>query len=213
MGIPAALWLSEGHWPLNCRGWGLDSCPPLPSGKPGNCLPEEDSGNGNRIDTGFSAEKAMAPHSSTLAWKIPWMEEPGRLWPYHGVTEDRTRLSDFTFTFHLHALEKEMATYSSVLALRIPGMGEPGGLTSTGSHRVRYDWSDLAAAAADFSEPELTGGLAICYVRYIEPWFFVGNGLAVCYERYTELWCFVASCLRNQPRWTTEFLVQLILLC
>ena len=57
-------------------------------------------------------------------------------------------LSDFTFTFHFHALEKEMATHSSVLAWRIPGMGEPGGLLSMGSHRVGHDWSDLAAAAA-----------------------------------------------------------------
>ena len=60
--------------------------------------------------------------------------------------ESRTRLSDFTFTFHFYALEKEMATHSSVLAWRIPGMGEPGGLPSLGSHRVGHDWSDLAAA-------------------------------------------------------------------
>ena len=66
----------------------------------------------------------------------------------HGVAESRTRLSDFTFPFHFHALEKEMATHSSVLAWRIPGMGEPGGLLPMGSHRVRHDWSDLAAAAA-----------------------------------------------------------------
>ena len=66
----------------------------------------------------------------------------------HGVTEGRTRLSDFTFTFHFHALEKEMATHSSVLAWRIPETGEPGGLLSIGSHRVGHDWSDLAAAAA-----------------------------------------------------------------
>ena len=57
----------------------------------------------------------------------------------HGVGEGRTRLSDFTFTFHFHALEKEMATHSSVLAWRIPGMGEPGGLLSMGSHRVGHD--------------------------------------------------------------------------
>ena len=57
----------------------------------------------------------------------------------YGVAEGRTRLSDFTFTFHLHALEKEMATHSSVLAWRIPGTGEPGGLMSMGSHRVRHD--------------------------------------------------------------------------
>ena len=65
----------------------------------------------------------------------------------HGVAQSRTRLSDFTFSFHLHALEKEMATHSSVPAWRIPGTGEPGGLPSMGSHRVGHDWSDLAAAA------------------------------------------------------------------
>ena len=57
----------------------------------------------------------------------------------HGVDKSRTRLSDFTFTFHFHALEKEMATHSSVLAWRIPGMREPGGLPSMGSHRVGHD--------------------------------------------------------------------------
>ena len=80
----------------------------------------------------------MAPHSSTLAWKIPWTEEPGRLQSKE-VAEVRTRLSDFTFTFHFHALEKEMATHSSVLAWRIPGTGAPGGLPSMGSHRVGHD--------------------------------------------------------------------------
>ena len=84
----------------------------------------------------------MAPHSSTLAWKIPWTEEPGKLRSM-GLLRVRTRLRDFTFTFHFHALEKEMATHSSVLAWRIPGAGEPGGLPSMGMHRVGYD---LAAA-------------------------------------------------------------------
>ena len=141
-------------------------------------------------------DKEMATHSSILAWKIPWMEEPGRLhsmgsqrvghdWatyiilhPHHGcigegngtplqysclenpmdgeiwwaavhgVAKSQTRLSDFTFTFHFHALEKETATHSCVLAWRIPGTGEPGGLPSMGSHRVGHDWSDAAAAAA-----------------------------------------------------------------
>ena len=71
----------------------------------------------------------------------------------HGVAKSRARLSEFTFTFHFHAMEKEMATHFSVLAWRIPGMGEPGGLPSMGSHRVGHDWSDLAVAAAqgDFS--------------------------------------------------------------
>ena len=66
----------------------------------------------------------------------------------HAVVKSQTQLSDFSFTFHFHALEKEMATHSSVLAWRIPGTGEPGGLPSMGSQRVGHDWSDLAAAAA-----------------------------------------------------------------
>ena len=61
----------------------------------------------------------------------------------HEVAEGRTRLSNFTFTFHSHALEKEMATHYSVLAGRIPGTGEPGGLPSMGLHRVRHEGSDL----------------------------------------------------------------------
>ena len=72
----------------------------------------------------------------------------------HGVAKSRTRLSDFTFTFHFHALEKEMTTHSSLLAWRIPGTGEPGGLPSMGSHRVGHDWSNLAAAAADHRNRE-----------------------------------------------------------
>ena len=87
----------------------------------------------------------MAPHSSAIAWKIPWTEEPGRLQSM-GLL-GRTRLSNFTFSFHFHALEKEMAIHSSVLAWRIPGMGEPGGLPSMGSHRVRHDLSDLVVVA------------------------------------------------------------------
>ena len=82
-------------------------------------------------------EKAMAPHSSTLAWQIPWKEEPSRLQSMGslGVRHDFT----FTFTFHFHALEKEMAPHSSVLAWRIPGTGEHGGLLSMWSHRVGHD--------------------------------------------------------------------------
>ena len=79
----------------------------------------------------------MAPHSSTLAWKIPWMEEPGRLQSMG--SQSWTRLSDFTFTFHFHALEKEMATHSSTLAWKIPWMEEPGRLQSMGSLRVGHD--------------------------------------------------------------------------
>ena len=79
----------------------------------------------------------MATYSSTLAWKIPWAEEPGRLQSMGSLSQ--TQLGVFTVTFHFHALEKEMATHSSVLAWRIPGTGEPGGLPSMRSHRVGQD--------------------------------------------------------------------------
>ena len=79
----------------------------------------------------------MATHSSTLAWKIPWTEEPGGLRSMGSLS--RARLSDFTFIFHFHALEKEMATHSSIRSWRIPGTEEPSGLLSTGLHRVRHN--------------------------------------------------------------------------
>ena len=84
-----------------------------------------------------------------IYWRRQWHPTPvllpgkshgrGSLVGVHGVAKSRTRLKDFPFTFHFHALEKEMATHSSVLAWRIPGMGEPGGLPSMGSHRVGHD--------------------------------------------------------------------------
>ena len=79
----------------------------------------------------------MAPYSSTLAWRVPWMEKPGGLQSMGSLSQ--TQLSDFTFTFHFHASEKEMATHSSVLAWRIQGTGEPSGLQSMGSIRVGHD--------------------------------------------------------------------------
>ena len=90
----------------------------------------------------------MAPHSSTLAWRIPWAEEPGGLQSMGSRRVRHAWATDFPFTFQFHALEKEMATHSSVLAWRIPGTGEPGGLPSMESHRVGHDWSDLAVAVA-----------------------------------------------------------------
>ena len=78
----------------------------------------------------------MAPHSSILAWKIPWTEEPGRL---QSMGSLRVGYDRATFTFHFQALEKEMATHSSVLSWRIPGTMEPDGLPSMGSHRVGHD--------------------------------------------------------------------------
>ena len=94
-----------------------------------------------------------------------YLENPmdgGAWWAgVHGVAKSRTQLSDFTFTFHFHALEKEMAPYSSVLAWRIPGTGELGGLPSMELHRFRHDWSDLAAAAVQ----------SLSHVRlFVTPW-------------------------------------------
>ena len=105
--------------------------------------------------------KCLTPVSSLFSclprskiWELySCLENPmdGGAWEavVHGVAKSRTRLSDFPFTFHFHALEKEMATHSGVLAWKIPGTGEPGGLPSMGSHRVGHDWSNLAAAAAE----------------------------------------------------------------
>ena len=86
----------------------------------------------------FRQLKAMAPHSSYSCLENP--TDRGAWWAaVHWVTKSRTRLNDFTYTFHFHALEKEIATHSSVLAWRIPGTAEPGGLPSMGSHRVGHD--------------------------------------------------------------------------
>ena len=98
----------------------------------------------------------------TFLWRRQWHPTPvllpgkshgWRAWwaAVHGVSRSRTRLSDFTLTFHFHALEEEMATHSNDLAWRIPWTEEPDGLPSMGLHRVGHDWSDLAAAAAALS--------------------------------------------------------------
>ena len=94
--------------------------------------------------------KAMTYNSTPLQYSCLKNPMDGGAWwaAVHGVARSRTQLSDFTLTFHFHALEDEMATHSSVLAWRIPWTEEPGGLLSMGSHRVGHDWSDLAAAAA-----------------------------------------------------------------
>ena len=102
---------------------------------------------------------ASYPDLAKIIWRRRWHPTPvllpgnpmdgGGWWAaVHRVAKNWTRLSNFTFTFHFHALEKEMAPHSTVHAWRIPGTGEPGGLPSMGLHRVRHDQSDLAAAAA-----------------------------------------------------------------
>ena len=86
----------------------------------------------------------------------------------HGVTKSQTQLSNFTFTFNFHALEKEMAAHASVLTWRIPETAEPGGLPSTGLHRVRHDWCNLAvtAAAAGFLNETAFNRLALVRVKW-----------------------------------------------
>ena len=118
-------------------------------------------GEANSNPLQYSSEKAMAPHSSTLAWKIPWTESLVGCSPWGLEQLDMTEW--LHFHFHFHALEKEMATHSSVLVWRIPGTEEPSGLPSMGSHRVGHDWSDLAAVAStlawEISRTKEPGGL------------------------------------------------------
>ena len=114
-------------------------------------------------------EKAMAPHSSTLAWKIPWTEETA----VHGVTRSWTQLSDFTFPFHFHALEKAMATHSSVLAWRIPGMGSlVAAIYGVAQSQTRLKWLGGSSSTwtADTQRlcvmtPASSAGGAACWLR------------------------------------------------
>ena len=104
-----------------------------------------------------SLEKEMATHSCTLAWRIPWTEEPGKLQSTGSLSW--TRLSNFTFTFHFHALEKEMATHSSVLAWRIPGTEEPDGLQSIGSQsQTQLRWLSMHAYRKAFAPEDTKPG-------------------------------------------------------
>ena len=110
------------------------------------------------------------------------LENPmdGEAWwaAVHGVAESRTRLSDFTFTFHFHALEREMSTHTSVLAWRIPGTGKPGGLLPMGSHRVGHDWSNLAAAAACIISESMNLSQPWEIVKDREAWSGAVHGVA-----------------------------------
>ena len=146
----------------------------------------------------------MAPHSSTLAWKIPWMEEPGGL---HSMGSWRVGHNPAT-SFHFLALEKEMATHSSVLAWRIPGTEEPGGLPSMGSHRVGHDWSDAAAAAAACSLQQfrmlgmisavfefflLKFLIGYSFLSAIDPQLFLGKLVSLAYFEVKFVCCIFQS--------------------
>ena len=98
------------------------------------------------ITSNLVPEKAMATHSSALAWKIPWAEEPGRLQSMGSLSQTWPR--DFTFTFYFHALEKGMATHSSVLAWRIPGTGKPGWAAIYGVKQSRTRLSSSSSSSS-----------------------------------------------------------------
>ena len=118
----------------------------------------------------------MAPYSSTLAWKIPQTEEPGGLQSMGSLS--RRQLSDFTFTFHFHALEKEMATHSSTLAWRIPWREEPGRLQSMVSQRVGHDWVTSLSLSAMYESSccftsVLAFGVVIVWYFGLSAWYVV----------------------------------------
>ena len=142
-------------------------------------------------------EKAMAPHSSTLAWKNP-MDGEGWWAAVHRVTKDWTQLSNFTFTFHFHALDKEIATHSSVLAWRIPRTAEPGGLPSMGSHRVEHDWSDLAAVATTWLVTLAHQPPSWSYLGFLKPISYLISIQKSKFQRFQAL------CVRN---WAKVFFI------
>ena len=147
---------------------------------------------------------SMAAHSSTLAWKISWTEEPGRLQSMGSLSW--SRLSDFTFTFHFHALEKAMATHSSVLAWRIPGTREPDGLPSMGSHRFGHDWSDSAAAAAAGLENLDTTSFTSC--KYLDRYIFPLR--IILYNELKYISCFLFLFCSLVPFLTLDFTWQIL---
>ena len=138
----------------------------------------------------------------------------------HGVAKSRTwtRLSDFTFTFHFHALEKEMAACSSDLAWRIPGMGEPGRLSSMGSHRVGHDWSDLAAAAAwAFEMPSTSSYKALCERSFKQMLIYLAVLSLSCCLQALVPWPGIEPGLaalraRSLSQWTTREVPAIILI-
>ena len=148
-GLSCGMWIQfpDQGWKPGSLHWELGI---LATGPPGRCLKMIWGQQTNKNPTNYNSNnKKTLFCSSTLAWKIPWTEEPGGLQSMGSLRVGHDWATSLSiFTFHFPALEKEMATHSSVLAWRIPGTGEPGGLPSMGSHRVGHDWSDLAAAAA-----------------------------------------------------------------
>ena len=125
----------------------------------------------------------------------------------HGVSGSRTRLSDFIFTFHFHALEKKMATHSSVFVWRIPGMGEPVGLPSLGSHRVGHDRRDLAAAAAFLKNYVLASLHSFCFSNTLPCFHLCAFLLLFFLHGFPCSWCDSSFCLfRSQVKCVSQSL-------
>ena len=118
----------------------------------------------------------------------------------HGVAEGWTRLSDFTFTFHFHALEKEMATHSTVLAWRIPGTGDPGGLLSMGSHRVRHDWSDLVVVVELLRETSVTREMIWAINWFTFPVLITGSKEDIFYQDIFVI-LYLVCCFVSSSQW------------
>ena len=163
------LWLDVSHFIKDCDFLLASRHSPLVASRKQSALVEKAMRHGTEgsLWPSCSGERRPSVQQPTRNWIPPTttcgegngnplqyscLENPmdrGAWWAaVQGVARSRTRLSNFTFTFHFHALEKDMATHSSVLAWRNPGTGEPGGLPSMGLHRVGHNWSDLAVAAA-----------------------------------------------------------------
>ena len=136
-------------------------------------------------------EKAMAKHSSTLAWKIPWMGEPGR------PQSTSLKESDMTEWLHFHAFEKEMSTHPSI-AWRIPGKGEPGRLLSMGSDRVGHGWSNLAAAAERLTQ-QICQKMAFCSV-WLFTWSHVWHTTILTVFFHCPQWGGGWGCVWRGPR-------------
>ena len=139
----------------------------------------------------------MATHSCTLAWKIPWVEGPGRLQSMRW--QSQTRPSDFTFTFDFHALEQEMATHSSVLAWRIPGTEEPGGLPSIASQRVGHDWATFTHSSPYLSSLLFSSFLSPLSTFFPFPLCFLPPKKCLLFQVSLEWASQVALVVKNLP--------------
>ena len=196
----------KGSGSILIRGGTRKSISSIPSGF------ERENWDSSRLR--LASDQAGEGNGKPLQYSCPANPMDGGAWwaAVHRVARSQTRLSDFTFTFDLHALEKEMATHSSVLAWRIPGTGEAGGLPSLGSHRVGHAWSDLAAAAAvtkpgleairSTFKASITITVSSCLALPHVSWLWLGN------QRFNSKLAFKKNPNRNEWLYTPATLNQ-----